>query len=332
MRRRILIIVVLLAVAGVGSVLVFNRAREANAPLRLYGNIDVREVDLAFQVGGQVQRLAVDEGEAVRAGAVLGELDPATLQSQLREAEASTAALQARLQRLQAGNTRAQIGQSQAQVAEQRAALQNAQADVDRLRPLQGTGAVPDRDVENAVSRRDEAAARLRAAQQALADVQAGSRAEDIQQAQADIERSRAQAEQIRIRLGQSVLRAPSDGVVLTRAVEPGAIVQAGATAFTLSLTRPVWARIYVDAENLGLMAPGATVRLTTDAAPDKVYTGRVGYVSPTAEFTPKTVETPELRTDLVYRARVVVLNPDNRLRQGMPVTVQLAEPAEPRR
>ncbi|MFN9091531.1 MAG: efflux RND transporter periplasmic adaptor subunit, partial [Alphaproteobacteria bacterium] len=105
--------------------------------------------------------------------------------------------------------------------------------------------------------------------------------------------------------------------------VEVGEVVQAGQAAFTLALTDPVWARVYVDAGDLGHVAPGAEVELTTDAAPGHVYRGRVGHVSPTAEFTPRSVESPQLRTDLVYRARIVVLNPDDRLRQGMPVTVR---------
>ena len=107
--------------------------------------------------------------------------------------------------------------------------------------------------------------------------------------------------------------------------LEPGrknGLLNAGGTVLTLSLTYPVWVRAYVDEKNLGQAQPGQAVLLYTDSRPDKPYHGKIGFVSPSAEFTPKTVETPDLRTDLVYRLRIVVNDADGALRQGMPVTV----------
>jgi HlyD family secretion protein len=308
------------ALAGWG---VWLLLRPDGETLELYGNIDIREAAIGFEIPGRVEALAVDEGARVASGQELGRLDADSVDAELAEARGALSAAEARLALLRAGPTRATIAQSAAQVEERRAALADVQADLSRLAPLAGTGAVADRDVENARSRVAAAAARLRQAEQALADVRAGSRREEIAQAEAERERARATVERLRIRTGDAVLVAPGPGVVLTRAVEVGEVVQGGQTAFTLALTDPVRARIYVDAKDLGRVAPGAEVELTTDAAPGHVYRGRVGHVSPTAEFTPRAVESPELRTDLVYRARVVVLNPDDRLRQGMPVTVR---------
>lgn len=327
---RVLIPVVLVVLALAGFLAWRTFGKQDDKPLTLYGNVDIREVNLSFRVDGRVAELMVDEGDAVRAGQVIARLDPDPLRTELEESQANIAAQQSQLSLLQAGNRAEDIAQAQATVEERRAALRDAQADVSRLAQLRGSGATSERSYENAASARDEAAARLRNAEQGLREQRAGSRPEEIRTARANVERARASADRVRLRLQDTELRAPSDGVVLTRAVEKGAIVSAGTTAFTEALANPVWARIYVDARNLGLVAPGAIVNMTTDAAPGKVYRGRVGYVSPTAEFTPKTVETPELRTDLVYRARVVVLNPDSRLRQGMPITVQLANGARP--
>ncbi|MNT41352.1 putative efflux pump membrane fusion protein [compost metagenome] len=109
----------------------------------------------------------------------------------------------------------------------------------------------------------------------------------------------------------------------MTRAVEPGSMLSAGSTVLTLSLTRPVWVRAYIDEPNLNQAQPGRELLLYTDGRPDKPYHGKVGFVSPTAEFTPKTVETPDLRTDLVYRLRIIVTDADDALRQGMPITVK---------
>lgn len=328
-RRRVIgIAIVVVVVAVIGAWLLTGR--ESDEPLKLYGNIDIREVDLSFRVDGRVTEVLVDEGDPVRAGQVVAKLDAAPLQADLAEAEASTAAQRAQLDLLREGNRREDIAQAEATVAQRRASLTNAQGDVDRLATLRGTGAISEKSWLDAVSRRDEAVAQLRGAQQALSEQRAGTRRQEIQQAASNVDRAQATAERIRIRVRDTVLLAPSDGTILTRAIETGANVSAGTTAFTQALAQPVWARIFVDAANLGLVAPGAMVTITTDAAPGKIYRGRIGYVSPTAEFTPKSVETPELRTDLVYRARVIVLNPDSRLRQGMPITVQFADDARP--
>lgn len=124
--------------------------------------------------------------------------------------------------------------------------------------------------------------------------------------------------------LQDTELFAPQDGVVLTRVHEIGAVVQGGQTVYTVTLNNPVWIRAYVTQPNLGNIRPGQEVLLSIDATPDKTYRGRIGFISPTAEFTPKTVETKEVRNDLVFRFRVIADDPDNVMRQGMPVTVTL--------
>ncbi len=147
---------------------------------------------------------------------------------------------------------------------------------------------------------------------------------EDIAAGRAELEAQNAAVVQSERRLADSDLIAPSAGMILTRTREKGAIVAAGETVFTLTLATPVWARTYVNERDLGRIYPGMAAAITTDSAPGKDYRGQIGFISPTAEFTPKTVETREIRTDLVYRLRVVVDDPDHGLRQGMPVTVRL--------
>jgi HlyD family secretion protein len=210
-------------------------------------------------------------------------------------------------------------------VEERRASLANAERALSRQEQLKGTGAVAPKLYDDAVAARDEARARLRAAEQALAEQSSGYRRQEVAEASANHERAQAAAAQAELRLADALLTAPGDGVILTRAVEPGAILAAGAPVFTISLRHPVWARIYVSEPDLGRVPPGRHVLLYTDSRPDHPYHGQIGFVSPDAEFTPKNVETPDLRTALVYRARVVVADPDEALRQGMPVTVRLA-------
>ena len=130
--------------------------------------------------------------------------------------------------------------------------------------------------------------------------------------------------------LADTEIIAPSDGQVLSRVREPGAMAAAGANVLVLSLNKPVWVRAYVPEPSLGKIHVGMAVQVYTDSRPGKPYSGTVGFISPVAEFTPKNVETEALRTDLVYRLRIVVDDPDQGIRQGMPVTVVAAKDAGP--
>jgi membrane fusion protein YbhG len=321
------LLVVAVALAGVAAYFA-ARAHGSARALTLYGNVDIREASLGFRVGGRVLSLAVDEGDEVHAGEILGRLDADVYRADLREAQARGASARARRDLLRAGFRREQIAQAAAELAARRAELARADSDLERQNTLRGSGASSARNYEAARSARDEARAQVDAAAASLRLSRAGNRPEEIAQAQADLREADAVAAQRALQVEDTVLRAPADGVILTRAAEPGAVLGPGEPVFTLSLLRPVWVRAYVDEPDLGRVRPGGAVELTTDAAPGRVYHGRVGYVSPTAEFTPKEVETPNLRTDLVFRLRIVVADPDDRLRQGLPVTVTV--PAGP--
>jgi HlyD family secretion protein len=175
-----------------------------------------------------------------------------------------------------------------------------------------------------------QAQASLNSAREALRLQEIGFRAEDIALAKAQFDERKANLQTAERQLTDADLIAPSDSTVLSRVREVGAIVQAGETVYVLSLTSPVWVRTYVSEPDLGRIKPGMEVSVHTDTPGGKVYKGKVGFISTAAEFTPKTVETTELRTALVYRIRVVVDGTADELRQGMPVTIDL-EPAPER-
>ena len=310
-----LAVVVLAAVVAGGYW--WYQSRQYNG-LTLYGNVDIRTVNLSFRVGGRVESLAVDEGDAIKAGQVLGELDHKPYEIALMQAKAGVSVAQAQYDLMLAGYRDEEIAQAAAAVKQAQAAYDYAQ----KSRTISAN------DLENARSSRDQAQATLKSAQDKLRQYRSGNREQDIAQAKASLEQAQAQLAQAELNLQDSTLIAPSDGTLLTRAVEPGTVLNEGGTVFTVSLTRPVWVRAYVDERNLDQAQPGRKVLLYTDGRPDKPYHGQIGFVSPTAEFTPKTVETPDLRTDLVYRLRIVVTDADDALRQGMPVTVQFGNEA----
>ena len=323
-RRRLVIAGVALLVL-VAAVAGYYLRRHGAHEIVLYGNVDIREVNLGFRVGGRVESLEVDEGDTVKAGQVLARLDPAPLLAELNEAKANANSIDARLKLFHAGYRPEDVAQAQAVLVERKATLANAEQTLARLTELNGTGAISSRTFDDAVAARDEAKARVAQAAESARQYERGYRREEINEAQANFGRSQAAVSQADLRLKDSVLTAPEAGIVLTRAAERGAILSAGATIFTVSLSRPVWVRAYCAEPDLGAVAPGREVLIYTDSRRDRPYHGQVGFVSPTAEFTPKNVETPDLRTALVYRLRVVVSDPDEALRQGMPVSVKFA-------
>ncbi|MCX2981008.1 secretion protein HlyD [Halieaceae bacterium IMCC14734] len=291
--------------------------------LVLYGNVDIRQVQPAFRVSGRVQAMYFEEGDAVQAGDLLAQLDPLPLQQALAVTVAREDQSRAQLERLQHGSRTQEIEQARALTEKAEAALEDAELELQRQRKLVVQKMSSQRTLDRTLSMRDQSAAQLQANREALALAVEGSRMEDIAAAQAALAMASAQREQAVTQVDDTRLVAPSKGIVMSRIHEPGAMVMAGTPVYALSLTETVYVRAYVDEPRLGLVKPGASVRVTSDSSGVK-YQGQVGFISPRAEFTPKNVETTALRTDLVYRLRIVVTDTDNGLRQGMPVTVLL--------
>jgi HlyD family secretion protein len=298
--------------------------------LLLYGNVDIRKVDLAFRVAGRIETLAVQEGDAVSPGQVVAALEATPYEEDVREAEATVQAAKATLARLEAGFRTQEIATQEAVVAERRATLDNARHQLERQRELLRTSTASRQAFDNALAAEKEASARLESANRRLQLLRSGSRKEEIAEATANVTAAKVRLERAKTRLSDTVLLAPEAGVVLTRAREPGAVVATGQTVFTVALTDPVWVRAYVSEPNLGRIRPGMEASVFSDSRPDQAFRAQVGFISPQAEFTPKNVETTDQRTDLVYRLRLVVDDPQSELRQGMPVTVRFAVEAAP--
>lgn len=313
----------LILAAGGYFLLGLGRSGDENG-LTLYGNVEMRQVDLGFRVSGRLQESLVEEGDRVRAGALLARLDRQPFADALAQAEAETGVRSAELSRLEAGLRPAEIRQASARLAELEASRRIAQQTHERRAALLETQAVSRQSFDESAARLAEATARVAAARNELALAREGFRAEEIEAGRAALAAARAGAGTARTALGDTELRAPSDVVILSRVREPGSIVRAGEPVFTLALERPIWVRAYVSEADLGRVAPGTPAQVFTDTAPDRPYAAQVGFVSPVAEFTPRSVETPDLRSDLVYQIRVIVARPDAGLRQGMPVTVRL--------
>ncbi|MFG0229187.1 HlyD family efflux transporter periplasmic adaptor subunit [Achromobacter sp. 413638] len=305
--------------------------RDSGGDLVYYGNVDIRQISLAFDGNGRVQELRAEEGDRVRAGAVLAVLDTRTLALQADQARAQMDAQQQTLLRLRNGSRPEEIAQARSRLVAAQADAARAQQDLARLRGIaantQGRG-VSAQDMDRARSAAQVAQAQADEQREALRLAEAGPRKEDIAGAEAQLQATQAQLALLRHQISQGELKAPADAVVRSRLLEPGDMATPQRPVYALALAQPKWVRIYVGEADLGKVKPGMAARVQTDSQPDKPIAGKVGYISSVAEFTPKAVQTEELRTSLVYEVRVRVDDPQDALRLGQPATVRMAADA----
>jgi HlyD family secretion protein len=323
-------LIAIAALALVAAVLVWRSLAEraSTDELTLYGNVDIREVELAFRVPGRLLEMDFDEGDAVTAGQQIARLDPETYVEALAVADARVEQSRAMLEKLESGTRPQEVQRARDAVRAAQAQFDNARSDFERQTGLAASGASSQRIVDAARARRDAADAELSAAREALALAEEGFRDEDIASARADLAAASAQREQAQTQVDDTELVAPSDGILIARLREPGSMLMQGAPVYSLSLREPIYVRAYAAEPDLGHVAPGTAVTVTTDSS-DTVYRGQIGFVAPRAEFTPKTVQTTDLRTDLVFRLRIVIENGDDGLLQGMPVTIHVPRAAD---
>lgn len=253
------------------------RKPKAKKELELYGNIEIRQVDLSFQVGGQIAKMLKEEGDKVKKGELVAVLDNRDYKTNLEKANAD--------------------------VAKTLALKNDAEDKFKRNAPLVESESISKSDYETFLHTKDKA--------------------------KADYQGAIAQKNFAKNQLDYTKIYAPDDGIVMVRVQEPGATVAKGQTVYTISKSKPVWVRAYVNETDLGNIKYGMKVKVSTDTinpqtGKNREYVGKIGYISPVAEFTPKTVQSTDLRTSLVYRIRVFIDDVDEYLRQGMPTTIKV--------
>ncbi|MBP3923982.1 efflux RND transporter periplasmic adaptor subunit [bacterium] len=274
--KKIIALVLILIIIGT-AVFFLTRKKENPNQLTLYGNIEIRQVDLSFQVSGIIEKMLKEEGDSVKKGELLAILDARDYKSNLEKATAEV---------------------------EKTLALKNDSLEkFNRNAPLVEDDTISKQEYDTLKNTRDKS----------LADYNASVAAKNYAQNQLDYTK----------------IYAPDDGIVMVRVQEPGATVNKGQIVYSISKNKPVWVRAYVNETDLGNIKYGQEVEVNTDTidpqtGKTRTYKGQIGYISPVAEFTPKTVQSTDLRTDLVYRIRVYINDIDEYLRQGMPVTINV--------
>jgi membrane fusion protein PltH len=329
MNRRIVFLVVALIAIGTAAGLAYWMLlpSKVSQQIVLYGNVDLREVDLAFNGSERIAAVLVQEGDVVHKGEILARLDTSRLDPELAQAMAQVAAQKAVVQRLRNGSRPQAIAQARANLASAKADDENARRKYQRATSLFEKGSATQQDLDNAKATLDMADAKVEVNEKALDLEIVGPRPEDIAQGEAQLRANKAQLALMRRQVADANLIAPVDGVIRSRLMEPGEMASPQRPVFSIAVTDPKWVRTYVSEVDLGRIHPGMKASIVVDAFPKRRFPGWVGFISPVAEFTPKTVQTEELRTSLVYEVRVFVTDGGDALRLGMPATVYLPLP-----
>lgn len=322
-KSKLLIALSLVALTSAASYLYYSqREHYPKNEIHLQGNVDIRDVDLGFRVKGRLATMLHEEGDFVHTGDKLATLDNHPFAVEVDNQNAQVEQALANLQKLKTGNRPQEIQQAMALVREKEAAFVNAKRTMERQQDLVKRNLASKQTYDDAVTQMKETEAQLNTSKEGLALSHEGFRIEDIAQGLAQLNAAKARLAAAVINMEDTELVAPSDGTILTRIREPGSIIELGDPVYTLSLKEPIQIRAYLTETDLGRVKPGDDVLVYTDAYPKEPLHGKVGFISPLAEFTPKNVETKALRTDLVYRIRVIVDDKRGILRQGMPVDI----------
>lgn len=324
-RRRVAVVLLVAAVLVAGALLYAHfHSTGSGDVLTLYGDVDIREAQPAFNDSGPITRMLVSEGARVTKGELLARIDDLRYKARLAQAQQQADDLKTVLTRLLRGSRPDEIARDKATMEGLKAIYENDEIAYARTVSLLPHGVVSTQD-------RDDAQATVRAARQSYeaamrthALAVKGPRVEDIAAARHAYKAAVAAAAFAQQELIDTRLYAPADGIIEDRILEPGDMASPGTPVYTIALTNPLWVRAYVSEVDLGKIRLGMPATVSTDSYPGQVYHGWVGYIDPTSEFTPKNIETPELRTALVYQLRVYVCDGHDELRLGMPATVHM--------
>ncbi len=324
MKNKIVLIVIFLALILVSWKVYIEFFKGNSTQANYYGNIDKRTVKLGFRFVGKIEDIKKDEGEIVKKDEILASLETRSLQESLNELEAKLNSSKLELNRLNKGFRTEEINQAGASYEEAKMNLAKATDIYKRQEKLFEVKAVSEQSFIQSKLDFKQATASLNRAKSSYELFKNGYREDDIKIQESNIKVLEAQIEKVKIDLKDSTILSPVDGVILTRYKEVGAITNSNEAVLEVARNDELWVRAYIDQKNLGEIKTGLKMLVFSDARA-KPYIGHISFISSVAEFTPKNIETQELRANLVYSFRVIIKDFDDNLKQGVPVTLQVA-------
>jgi HlyD family secretion protein len=317
--KKIVIVIAAIALVAIAALVINRRSNGVKGEIKLSGTIEATTAELSFKVPGRLLKRLVDEGMQVTVGQTVALLEDDELRQEKSARSADEKATRAALADLEAGSRREEIAQGEAVLVRMKADADKLARDAERAENLFKREVIPRQELDAARAGRDASAAAVREAEQRLRLLKAGPRPDAVRQARARVDASSAGVALAETRLSQATLAAPMAGLVLAKHAEPGEMLAAGSPVVTVAKMDEVWVRGYIPETELGRVKVGQTARVTIDTWPGRVFEGRVSFISPEAEFTPKNVQTEKERVKLVYRIKITLANPKGELKPGMP-------------
>jgi membrane fusion protein YbhG len=319
---------ILLTIVGLAAAMGYwyIQATPGTAPsvIRVSGNIEITDVEVSFKIPGRVNERPVSEGESVKAGQIVAQLDAEDLVQEVAVRDAEVKIAQAVLAELVRGSRPEEIAQGEEAVRGAKADMQRLQADYERIGALYKKELVTSRDYDATKTAYDVARSKYREAVEQLKLLRQGPRVEKIDRARADLQRAKKILALAEIQVGYATLVSPLSGSVLSENVEGGEYVSPGTPVVTIGDLENAWLRAYIDETDLGRIKLGQEAQVTIDTYPGKTYDGRISFISEKAEFTPKTVQTEKERVKLVYRIKINISNSHMELKPGMPADAEI--------
>lgn len=298
--------------------------RPPDGPIRASGTLETVEVDVAAKVPGQIVARRVDEGSVVREGDVLAVIDREALDIQLRQAEAGVTLAEAQLALLQKGTRTEDLRAAEETVTQAEASLTQVQTDFERLERLFASASVTRKQRDDAATRLIVSRAQAVTAREALAKARRLARPEEVQAARARLEQARAQADLLRKQIVDCTVTAPVGGTITRTPLEDGETASAGSVLATIARSERVHLKVYLTEREVPAVRLNQPASVAVDAFPDRHFSGTVTWISPSAEFTPRNVQTIEDRVKLVFAVKVELDNPEGLLKPGVYADVEI--------
>jgi HlyD family secretion protein len=288
------------------------------------GTIESVNVVLSSKTNGEIKELRKDEGDKVRQGDTIMIIDTESLRLQLKQQESGAEMSRAQLDLLRNGARKEDISVAESSLKQAQVNYDQAKSDLERLRKLYETQTITKKQYDDAVSHFDLMNDQLSSARENYTKMKNYARPEDIKQAEAKLNQSLATSDLIKKSINDSYIISPLNGVIVKKYFEVGESVSPMSSLVKISDLTNVELFIYVTEIELGKIKLGQKAEVTVDAFKDKKFEGKVTYISPEAEFTPKNIQTKDERTKLVFAIKIELPNPDFALKSGMPADAKI--------
>jgi len=309
----------ILSISPLLTLLVLNCNGNNSDQIEASGNIEATNIIVSSQVSGKVVQSMKDEGDRVNKGDTVIIIDPETYKLRLNEALASKDYAEAQFNLIKKGARDEDINQAEENLKQAQISLDLAEKDKQRMENLYESKSITKKQYDDAVANYDIALTKLNSAKENFQKIKNLARPEELIQAKANLDKATANANLLKKSLSDCFVTSPSSGFITKKFLEEGETVGMMSSLFQVTDLNSVELVIYVSETELGKVQLGQRAKISVDTFPDKSFDGKVTYISPEAEFTPKNIQTQEERTKLVYAVKIKVDNPDFELKDGMP-------------